>query len=106
MNEPPEPYAVSYSKWVIEVVHALVKRAKGSRIEAALREAILGFDRRLRIYPQFGDPLRDLSERRAQLWIGTITPLVMHYILDEERRRVIVVRPPMLLPNSGIDSLK
>jgi len=106
MNEPPEPYRVSYSDRVLEHYRKLLIRAKGSAGEAGLRRTIPEMHSRLRIYPQFGEPLRDLSAESAQLWIGTSPPLVQHYIIDEERRQVIVARPPMLLPNSGLDSLK
>jgi len=106
MNEPPEPYSVSYSGRVLDSFRALIRRARGTKAEPMLRLAVQDLDHRLRIYPQFGEPLYDLSAGRAQLWIGTLPPLVVHYILDQDRRQVIVVKPPMLLPNSGVDPQK
>ena len=63
----------------------------------ALRE----FDRRLRIYPQFGDPLIDLLAEAGQVRIGVVPPLAMRYGVLEERRIVLVAAPPVLLPSRG-----
>jgi hypothetical protein len=58
-------------------------------------------DRLLHLYPQFGQPLADLQLEPAQLWIGVVAPLVVRYVLDEERRLVMVATLPVLLPSSG-----
>ena len=62
--------------------------------------ALKELDRRLHVYPQFGQPLRDLQLKPAQLWIGVISPLVVRYVLDEERRLVMVVFTYLMLPRS------
>jgi hypothetical protein len=89
-------YDVSYSGRVIDLLRELIARnpAHAARILTAVRD----IDHRLRIYPQFGQPLRDLSLPRATLWIGSVAPLVVHYVLVEaddagQGRQVIVVRP-------------
>ena len=99
-------YEVSYSGRVIDLVREMIARnpAHAPRILAAIRE----LDRRLRVYPQFGQPLRDLSAERAQLWIATLPPLVVHYVVvegddDGRGRQVMVVRPFTPLPGSGIE---
>ena len=55
-----QPYRVSLSGRVFDKVRELAAvataRGDGEAFLAALRE----FDRRLRVYPQFGDPLIDL----------------------------------------------
>jgi hypothetical protein len=66
---------------------------------AALKE----IDRRLHIYPQFGDPLRDLKLEPTKIWVGTVRPLVVRYILDEERRLVLVGEPILPMPHCGLD---
>jgi hypothetical protein len=104
MIEPPEPYRVSYSGRVVDWLREWTRRTKGTPAEPEFRAAIQKLDRVLRIDPQFGDPLRDLTVGRAQHWFGTFPPLVVHYIIDEDGRQVLVARPPMLLPNSGLDS--
>jgi len=80
----------------------LVLRARevgqGEQVLAAIRE----IDSRLQIYPQFGQPLRDLSAESAQLWIGVVSPLVVQYVLDEAHRQVMIVHPLMALPRSGL----
>lgn len=93
-------YQVIYSGRVIDALRDLAARNPDRNlvIAAALRE----IDRRLRVYPQFGQPLWDLSVGSAQLWIGVVSPLVFHYVLEEEPRRVTVLRPPMPLPRTGI----
>ena len=58
------------------------------------------FVRRLRIYPQFGEPLVDLKKEPGQVWIGTVRPLAMRYGVLEERRLVIIAAIPVLLPKS------
>lgn len=89
-------YEVSYSERVIEHLREMVLRnpRRANAIRAAFRE----FNRRFRIYPLFGQPLRDLSVPRAQLWIATIPPLVVEYVLVEaddtgHGRQVMVVQP-------------
>src|SRR5580698_7698096 len=98
-------YEVHYSGRVIELLREMILRhpAHALRIISAIQE----IDRRLRIYPQFGQPLKDLAVDRAQLWIGTVFPLVIHYVLVEaddsgRGRQVIVVRPIITYRHTGI----
>jgi hypothetical protein len=63
--------------------------------------AVKQIDARLRIFPQFGEPLCDLKTAGETLWIGTVPPLVVQYVIDEENRLVFVVIPVKLLPASG-----
>jgi hypothetical protein len=93
-------YDAHYSPHVLDMIRQMILRNpdRAAELLASLRE----IDRRLRIYPQFGQPLWDLSVRPVRVWIGVVGPLVLHYVLDEDRRRVMVVRPPMPLPHTGI----
>jgi hypothetical protein len=97
---PPTPYRVEYSPTVRQRLLALAdiarQRGDGEEFIAALKE----FDRRLRIYPQFGEPLVDLKKEPGQVWIGTVRPLAMRYGVFDERRLVIVAAIPVLLPKS------
>jgi hypothetical protein len=97
----PIPYRVSYSEVVRQKLSAFadeaLERGLGQEYLAGLKE----FDRRLRIYPQFGDPLSDLNLKPAQLCIGVVWPVVLRYSLDEERRLVLVVASFLLLPKSA-----
>ena len=68
-------------------------RGDGEEYLAALRE----FDRRLRLYPQFGDPLSDLTNDPGQIRVGIILPLAMRYAVLEERREVSVGALPVLM---------
>lgn len=94
----PQPYQVSLSNRVFEKVRELAvvatARGDGEALLAALRE----FDRRLRVYPQFGDPLIDLQSEAGQIRLGIVPPLAMRYAVYEERRLVVVAALPVLLP--------
>ncbi|MBA4186499.1 MAG: hypothetical protein C0467_00630 [Planctomycetaceae bacterium] len=100
MNEQPIPYRVSYSQRVREELVALVNRVGPFRVQllAALRE----IDHRLRIYPQFGQPLFKLMIEPVEVWIGVVAPLVVEYVLDEETRTVNVLKPFRVLPGFGL----
>jgi hypothetical protein len=97
----PEPFRVVYSQRVRQRLLALAdaarERGDGDAFVAALRE----FDRRLRLYPQFGEPLVDLRREPGQVWIGIVRPLAMRYGVFDERRVVMVAATPVLLPKSG-----
>jgi len=106
MSEPPTsfvPYQVSYTELVRNELRALAARAKARGLGREVYEALDAIDRQLRTYPQFGEPLRDLKIGAAQLCIATVPPLVVRYVLNEDRRLVIVAIPIQPLPNSGLD---
>lgn len=97
---PPTPYRVEYSERVRQRLLALAdiarQRGDGEEFITALKE----FDRRLRIYPQFGEPLVDLKKEPGQVWIGIVRPLAMRYGVFDERHLVIAAAIPVLLPKS------
>ena len=97
----PAPYHVSYTGAVRqrlkELAAAARARGDGEEFLAAPRE----FDRRLRVYPQFGDPLTDLREHPGQVRLGLVPPLAMRYGVLEGPRQVFVAALPVLLPRSG-----
>jgi hypothetical protein len=95
-------YRVSYSSRVLDAIKALILRAREIGTAPQVLAAVREIDRRLQIYPQFGQPLQDLSIDSAQIWIGVVSPLVLHYIIDEERRQVMVLLPPSPFSNSGL----
>jgi len=97
-SDAPTPYRVSYSEAVQQRLKDLAavarERGDGKEFLAALRE----FDRRLRLYPQFGDPLVDLLTEAGQVRLGAVPPLTMRYGVAEEQRLVMVAAMPVLLP--------
>jgi hypothetical protein len=103
-REEFRPYQVSISGWVyarlLELSDAAQERGDGAAFLAALRE----FQRRLRVYPQFGDPLADLKGERGQIRLGIIPPLAMRYGVLEDRRLVFVAARPVLLSRSNFGS--
>ncbi len=96
-SDKPVPFRVSYSVRVRERLVELAAEARtrgdGAEFVAALRE----FDHRLRVYPQFGDPLIDLLTNVGQVRLGTVPPLAMRYGVLEDRREVWVTALPVLL---------
>lgn len=98
MNESPLPYRVSYSERVLQQLkvlgHEAARRGDGTQFAKALKE----FHRLLSLYPQFGEPYLDLNAEPGQLYKGFIRPLAMRYAVYEDRRLVMVVSPPVLLP--------
>jgi hypothetical protein len=80
----------------------LAARAVASGHAPEVVAAIQEIDRRLHIFPQFGEPKVDLTYQPGQIWIGTVPPLVVRYAIYEERRLVMVTVPLMPLPGSGI----
>jgi hypothetical protein len=105
VSEPsgnPAGYRVVYSERVrIELKELLTSAAARGLGQQALN-AVKEIDARLRVYPQFGEPLRDLNTAGETVWTGTIPPLVVQYIIDEEKRLVFVVVPLKPLPESGL----
>ncbi|MFO0970050.1 MAG: hypothetical protein U0793_31240 [Gemmataceae bacterium] len=105
MSEPldsPELYKVSYSELVRGGLRELLQLAESRGLGPSFLAAAKEIDRLLHLYPQFGEPLRDLKLDSAQHWIGVVSPLVVRYLLDDEKRLVVVVEPFEALPESGL----
>jgi len=96
------PYRVVYSERVRTDLRELLTRAVACGLGQQALTALREIDTRLRVDPQFGEPLRDLKTEGETLWIGTIPPMVVQYVIDEERRSVFVVVPLKPLPESGL----
>ncbi len=98
----PVRYQVTYSEFVRNELKKLITRVEqrglGSQVRAAVRE----IDRYLHEYPQFGQPLRDLSLESSQEWIGVVSPLVVRYAIYEEKRLVTFTIPIAPLTRSGL----
>lgn len=103
-SDPPVPYTVEYSSFVLQHLRLLAReaatRGDGPAFTAALRE----FHRRLKLFPQFGDPILDLSVEEGQIRLGIIRPLAMRYGVYEERRLVLCGAIPILLPMAKPDA--
>lgn len=95
-------YRVVYSGHVRTQLQALLARADALGLRPAIAAAVREIDARLRIYPQFGQPLRDLAAEGETLWLGAVSPLVAEYVIDDPRRLVFVVKPFRPLPRLGL----
>jgi hypothetical protein len=99
----PAPYRVVYSGLVRQELLALMGRATvaghGPPALAALKE----LDHRLHIYPQFGEPLRDLHLAGQVAYAATLPPLFIEYIIDDPHRAVFVIVPLRAMPHCGFE---
>ena len=100
--EGPAPYRVSYTERVRPELKELLTRAEAAGLGPQVRAAVTEIHARLRVYPQFGEPLRDLVTQPQTMWHATVPPVVVEYVLDETRRLVLVAVPFRLLPDSGL----
>jgi hypothetical protein len=94
----PVPYRVVYSERVRQRLLALADIARGRGDAEAFLAALKEFHRQLCLYPQFGEPLIDLTQELGQVWLGVVRPLAMRYGVFDERRVVMVAEIPVLLP--------
>ena len=96
----PTLYRVVYSERVRQRLLSLADLARERGDGEAFLAAFKEFHRRLCVYPQFGEPLVDLTQESGQVWIGTVRPLAMRYGIFDNRRIVMVAALPVLLPRS------
>ena len=100
----PVPYRVVYAQQVRQRLLALAdvarQRGDGDAFVAAVKE----IHRRLCLYPQFGEPLFDLTQEPGQVWLGIVRPLIMRYGVLDDRRVVMVSELPVLLPKSEAET--
>jgi hypothetical protein len=94
------PYRVAYSERVRKRLLALADIARERGDGKAFIAAVKEIHRRLCLYPQFGEPLFDLTQEAGQVWLGIILPLSMRYAILDDRRIVMVSEFPVLLPKS------
>ena len=95
-------YRVAYSERVRDELRQLIRKATPLGMAQDVVRAVQLIDHILRVYPQYGEPLRDLVLEPARLMIATVPPLVVRYSLDEERNLVLVPVPFRPLANTGL----
>jgi len=101
-GDQPTRYRVVYSERVRSALRLLLARADAVDMRQVVAAAVREIDARLQIYPQFGEPLRDMETEGETLWVGAVEPLVVHYVLDDPRRLVFVVTPFKTLAHLGL----
>jgi len=100
--EPANPYRVVYSQRVRIEFRELHGRAEARGLGHQVLEAARQIDARLRIYPQFGQPLRDLAMVGETVWVAIVEPLVVQYVIDDDKHVVFIVAPFKVLPHLGL----
>ena len=103
-SEPPTPYQVVYSDAVEQRLRELSEVAIARGDGLAFASALKAFRYRLAVYPQFGDPLYDLTAEKGQILTGVIPPITLRYGIFEERRLVFCGSPPILMPMAESDT--
>src|SRR5437763_1010893 len=98
MTEPAILYRVSYSERVRQRLRELANEAEQRGDTEQFAAALKELDRRLHLYPQFGEPYLDLTAEPGQMYKGIVRPLAMRYAVYEDRRFVLVGAHPELLP--------
>jgi hypothetical protein len=98
---PPRSYAIRPSARVVQDLRALSERATAAGFRQEFLDALKRINRILTIYPQFGEPLRDLQIPGQTLHALVSDPLLVRYILDETNSTVFIVEPFEVLPASG-----
>jgi hypothetical protein len=96
----PVPYQVVYSERVRQRLLALADVARERGDGEAFLAAVKEFHRRLCLYPQFGEPLIELTQEMSRVWLGIIRPSPCATGSFDEKRVVMVVDIPVLLPKS------
>ena len=104
MSQPapsPVPYGVYPSGRVSGELRALIQRATAAGRGPAALDALKRLYHILRIYPQHGEPLRDLNQIGETLRTLVVPPLVVRYVLDEPQRAVFIGDPIKAMKNAG-----
>lgn len=75
-SEPPVPYQVVFSTLVQQHLRRLAQEAF-TRGDGPAFAAFREFERRLKLYPQFGESLYDLEAEAGQICTAIIPPLTL-----------------------------
>ena len=105
MSQPPSPsfYRVIPSGRVSAELKALFKRAQAVGLGWQVLDALKALHRVLSVYPQFGEPVRDLKTVQETIYVASFPPLFVEYVIDEPRREVVIGIPFKVMPNSGFE---
>jgi hypothetical protein len=97
-TDTPEPYQVVVSADVRQRIRELHAQATARGDGPAFLAAVKKFMATLAVYPQFGDPIIDLTQGEGHIRVGIIRPISMRYGVHEGRRIVFCGALPTLLP--------
>lgn len=90
VTDTPAPYQVVYSGVVRAALREFAAAARAGGLIQEAAKATKELDRLLHLYPQFGEPLIDLTQQPGQIYLGAVPPLMVRYAVLEERRLVLV----------------
>jgi hypothetical protein len=99
----PKPYAIETSQRVNAAARDLVRRARaagrGDEALAALKKLF----HILSVYPQYGEPIRDLQTVGQTIYTLSVPPIYAKYAIDEENRTVYIGAPFLVMRHSGFE---
>ena len=99
----PRPYVMHPSGRVSRELKALVQRAAAAGFGQQVIDALKTLHRILTLYPQYGEPRRDLRTAGETAYAAAIAPLYVEYVVDEPNRAVFIGVPIKVLPNAGFE---
>ena len=82
---------------------ALIQRAIAAGCGQQVIDALKELHRILTIYPQFGEPVRDLRTVGQTVYTLSVRPLFVEYAIEEQTRVVLIGVPFKVLPHSGFE---
>lgn len=84
-----EEYKVTYSEPVLASLrNSIFPRARQAGLGREALAALKEIDRRLRVYPEFGEPLYHSDNENAIIYAMSVPPLSVLYGVDKLRRFV------------------
>ena len=103
-NELPSPhYKIVCTGRVSDELRKLMERAVAVHRSGQVMAALLELQRLLSLYPQVGEPLKNLTIEGWTLWHHAFPPLVVKYVIDDNRREVLINAPILTFKNAGLD---
>ena len=101
-NGPAAHFRVIYSELVRTSLRDLFAQARQAGNFAEVVTAVRTIHGRLQTQPLvFGEPQATYQHLGLQGRQGAVRPLMVYYAVDEQRRRVYVLVPLLLLPAGG-----
>jgi hypothetical protein len=94
----PQPYHVVYSVLAQTALYDLCQTAKARGYGADALRALKTIDERLKVYPQFGEPIRNYAALGVTEYRGHVWQITFTYAVDEQRRLVHVAAAPKAMP--------
>lgn len=100
-DQPEQHYTISHTQEAAEQIRELGREAQRSGHWLSYRKAWEAIVTKLQSAPrEWGDPIRHAEHPDGIMYRGILRPLVVHYVLFEQARKVLVYEVgPFPLPS-------